>query len=249
MPGSYSAVTTTCETVFRTCEKQYLDQTASILLLNSTNSSDALCQLAVQTLRCLSVATCPPSPSPISSEGLFRINVQDAQNKYCGYVETPTTPPPFLPAVPILSSCVPPGLVPSNTTTQPANLAQPNIQSSAATDASCLRVSSKPLLHCSAFGYSHLRAFAASSIQTCLLPGSWYLFKHQLLTVEVSAVADMEIEVPYTRIRKVLLVCGLCVYSSNKDVYVMCVMYFKCVWCAFRFGCVVCGYVLSVSGM
>ena len=59
----------------------------------------------------------------------------------------------------------------------------------------------------------------------------------------------MEIEVPYTRIRKVLLVCGLCVYSSNKDVYVMCVMYFKCVWCAFRFGCVVCGYVLSVSGM
>lgn len=222
MPGSYSAVTTTCETVFRTCEKQYLDQTASILLLNSTNSSDALCQLAVQTLLCLSVATCPPSPSPISSVGLFRINVQDAQNKYCGYVETPTTPPPFLPAVPILSSCVPPGLVPANTTTQPANLAQPNIQSSAATDASCLRVSSKPLLHCSAFGYSHLRAFAASSIQTCLLPGSWYLFKHQLLTVEVSAVADMEIEVPYTRIHKVLLVCGLCVYSSNKDVYVMC---------------------------
>ena len=203
-PGSYSAVTASCNTVFRTCEKLFNDQTTSILLRNGTNSSDALCQVAVQTLICLSASTCPIT-SPLSNEALFRANVLDTQNKYCGFVETPTTPPPFLPAVPI---CMPSGLIPANTTQQPADLAQPNIQSGAATDASCMRGSSKPLLHCSAFGYSHLRAFAAFSVQTCLLPGSWYLFKHQFLTVEISAVADLSIELPYTKITKVLFACG-----------------------------------------
>ena len=58
------------------------------------------------------------------------------------------------------------------------------------------------LRHCSIFSNSHLRPFHEETIQTCSLPGSWYLLKHPDITIEVTGVVD-SIQSNITRINKV----------------------------------------------
>ncbi len=60
------------------------------------------------------------------------------------------------------------------------------------------------LQHCSMFTYSHVRPFGTYElgIQTCSLPGSWYLLKHPGFSVEVETAGE-DIGSPHTLLRKV----------------------------------------------
>ena len=60
------------------------------------------------------------------------------------------------------------------------------------------------LRYCSLFSYSHLHSFGADDIQTCSLPGTWYLLKHNDVTIEVTGVSD-SIESSLTKLEKVRL--------------------------------------------
>ena len=58
--------------------------------------------------------------------------------------------------------------------------------------------------HCSMFTYSHIRPFGAygDSIQTCALPGSWYLIKHTNFSIEVESESE-SVDSPHTKLTKV----------------------------------------------
>ena len=49
----------------------------------------------------------------------------------------------------------------------------------------CKKHSYHALRHCSLFTLSHLRSFGKENIQTCILPGSWYLLHHPDITIEI----------------------------------------------------------------
>lgn len=74
-----------------------------------------------------------------------------------------------------------------------------------AVEPSCLAADSDVLQHCSIFTFSHVRPFSrlvTGGIQTCSLPGSWFLLKHKDLSVEVDGERE-RIGDNYTRLRKV----------------------------------------------
>ena len=72
-------------------------------------------------------------------------------------------------------------------------------------EGSCRAADSDVLQHCSIFTFSHVRPFSrlvTGGIQTCSLPGSWFLLKHKDLSVEVDGEAERK-GADYTRLRKV----------------------------------------------
>lgn len=53
-------------------------------------------------------------------------------------------------------------------------------------NALCKQHSYHALRHCSLFTFSHLRPFEKDYIETCSLPGSWYLLHHPDVTIEIT---------------------------------------------------------------
>lgn len=68
----------------------------------------------------------------------------------------------------------------------------------------CSQHSYKALRHCSLFTYSHLRPFGQKNIQTCTLPGSWFLLRHSDVIIEVTGGIENNVASSYTKIEKVM---------------------------------------------
>lgn len=109
----------------------------------------------------------------------------------------PTPSPPSCPSYPHTLPCdrplgdccprLPPVLPPDCDLVQ--DLGTPGLQPPPALPECSVPESDRVTLqHCSMFTYSHVRPFGAydQGIQTCSLPGSWYLLKHPHFSVEVS---------------------------------------------------------------
>lgn len=61
------------------------------------------------------------------------------------------------------------------------------------------------LRHCSFFSFSHLRPFGIDDIETCALPGKWYLLAHPDVIIEVTGAADSSLS-PFTKLEKVQII-------------------------------------------
>ena len=77
----------------------------------------------------------------------------------------------------------------------------------------CVVYEPEELQHCSLFGFSTLRAFRSyrSGLETCNIPGSWYLLRHPTVTVEVEGRAS-GLDFDHTVLSKVS-----CYYCSSQQ--------------------------------
>ena len=109
--------------------------------------------------------------------------------------ETPPSPSPSPTACPAISTDPPVTLDDADTVPCP-------------TSRECLLPPFSTMEHCSALTFSHVRPFKYhhSGIQTCSLPGAWYLLRHSSFSVEVEGEARAA-DSPLTVLKKV----GRCV--------------------------------------
>ena len=182
-----------------------LETYALIELQLGALGQELVCPIIEEALNCLDRDVCASSTAAL----LTRENVQDSY--YDQNCSTPTTTPTLTPTTPTLLACPPPDSIPDtlscnslpedccprlpNTTCDPVRSVEP---------ASVLSLPSGILQHCSVFSYSHVRPWGAYGprIDTCSLPGSWFLVKHSNFSIEVEASADSA-NSPYTKLDKV----------------------------------------------
>lgn len=183
-----------------------LDAYFQVQLLEDV-SKDLLCPLIEEALNCLDQDICAGDTNAI----LLRENVQDSYNRDCCEDQNCSTPA-STPATPTTPACPPPDSIPDSlpcnssledccprlpsTTCDPVRSVEPATVLSSQTD--------EILQHCSVFSYSHVRPWGAYGprIDTCSLPGSWFLVKHPSFSIEIEASADSA-NSPYTKLDKV----------------------------------------------